>query len=90
MNDRSFRYLDITNFQKSAQKNSFHRHFKEYPENTPFRNPLSVFYAKVFKVPGAATFIPIQRIQSRFIAINKQNQNVDLVIVCPILQRTFI
>ena len=38
--------------------------FKEYPENTPFKNPSSVFYAKVFKVPGAATFIPIQRIQS--------------------------
>lgn len=63
--------------------------FKEYAGNTPFRNPLSVYYAKVFKVPGAATFIPIQRIQSRFIAINK-HQNVDLVIVCPILQRTFI
>ena len=64
--------------------------FKEYPDNTPFRNPLSVFYAKVFKLPGAATFIPVQRIQSRFIAINKKHQNVDIVIVCPLLQRTFI
>ena len=64
--------------------------FKEFQDNTPFRNPLSVFYAKVFKLPGAATFIPVQRIQSRFIAINKKHQNFDLLIVCPLLPKTFI
>ena len=37
--------------------------FKEFQDLTPFRNPLPVFYAKVFKLPGAATFIPVQRIQ---------------------------
>lgn len=64
--------------------------FKEYPNNMPFRNPLSVFYAKVFKLPGPATFIPVQRIQSRFLAINKKHQNDDIFIVCPLLQKTFI
>ena len=64
--------------------------FKEYPNDTPFRNPLSVFYAKVFKHPGAATFIPVQRLQSRFIAINDKHKNVDTVIVCPLVQRAFV
>ena len=64
--------------------------FKEFQDITPFRNPLTVFYAKVFKLPGAATFIPVQRIQSRFIAINKKQQNFDLLIVCPLLPKTFI
>jgi len=62
--------------------------FKEFQDITPFRNPLSVFYAKVFKLPGAATFIPVQRIQSRFIAINEKHQNFDLLIVCPLLPKT--
>ena len=64
--------------------------FKEYPNNSLFKNPLSVYYAKVFKLPGPATFIPVQRIQSRFVAINRKNNNVDTVIVCPLLPRTFI
>ena len=64
--------------------------FKEFQDDTPFRNPLSVFYAKVFKLPGAATFMAVQRIQSRFIAINKKHQNFDLLIVCPLLPKTFI
>ena len=64
--------------------------FKEYPNNSLFKNPLSVYYAKVFKLPGPATFIPVQRIQSRFVAINRRNNNVDTVIVCPLLPRTFI
>ena len=60
--------------------------FKEYSNETPFRNPLSVFYANVFKLPGAATFIPVQRIQSRFIAVNEKHQNTDILIVCPVIQ----
>ena len=64
--------------------------FKEYPNNSLFKNPLSVYYAKVFKLPGPATFIPVQRIQSRFVAINRRYNNVDTVLVCPLLQRTFI
>ena len=46
--------------------------FKEYPNNSLFKNPLSVYYAKVFKLPGPTTFIPVQRIQSRFVAINRK------------------
>ena len=46
--------------------------FKEYPNNLLFKNPLSVYYAKVFKLPGPTTFIPVQRIQSRFVAINRK------------------
>ena len=38
--------------------------FKEYPNNSLFKNPSSVYYAKVFKLPSPATFIPVQRIQS--------------------------
>ena len=64
--------------------------FKGYPNNSLFKNPLSVYYAKVFKLPGPATFIPVQRIQSRFVAINRRYNNVDTVIVCPLLPRTFI
>lgn len=64
--------------------------FKEYPNNSLFKNPLSVYYAKVFKLPGPATFIPVQRIQSGFVAINRRYTNVDTVIVCPLLPRTFI
>ena len=33
--------------------------FKEYPNNSLFKNPLSVYYAKVFKLLGPATFIPV-------------------------------
>ena len=47
-----------------------------------FRNTLSVFYAKAFKQPGALTFIPLKRIQSRFIAMNTKHENVDVIIVC--------
>ena len=35
--------------------------FKEYPNNSLFKNPLSVYYAKVFKLPGSSNIHPCSK-----------------------------
>lgn len=85
-------------FEHSLQlRNDYRTHFfasvqwfKEYDIDTHFRNPLSVYYAKVFKQPGPASFIPVQRIQSRFIAVHDKHQNIDILVVFPLLKKTYL
>ena len=61
--------------------------FKEHRNQIQFRNPSTVYYAKVFKQLGPATFIPVPRVQSRFIAVYEKDWNISILIASSILQK---
>ena len=62
------------------------------PSETDFEyaNPLSVWYAKNYELPGPAIFLPVQRLHSRFVSVEEIHSGKKYCIVSPIYRRIYL
>ena len=63
---------------------------KSSEQDLGFRNPLSVWLAKDFEIAGQATYLPVQRIHSKFLCAEKLYSGKRFLIVSPICRRILL
>ena len=64
--------------------------FQTHPEKDYFGQPLQVCCKDLFEQLGPATFIPIQRIQCKFVPVIDKVKRENVMIVCPIARKISI
>ena len=60
--------------------------YSEDAEKEFYRSPVEVWKRKEFDVPGPACFIPVQRLYSKFAAVNITKNGCEKIVISPILR----
>lgn len=58
--------------------------YQDHPERSYFGNPLQVCCKDLFEQLGRASFIPVQRIYSKFVPAFDKVKGENVMVVCPI------
>ena len=63
---------------------------KSSEQDLGYGNPLSVWFAKEFEYAGAAVFLPVQRIHSKFLYADKLYSGQMYLVISPICRRILL
>lgn len=63
---------------------------KSSEQDLGYGNPLSVWFAKDFEYAGAAVFLPVQRIHSKFLCADKLYSGQKYLVISPICRRILL
>ena len=63
--------------------------YKEHPSKDFYGNPVEVWQDQTLN-GGTSTFMPVQRIASKFAAASQKVSDIDSIVVCPVPPRVFV
>lgn len=69
---------------------AFVQWFEQHPSRRLFGDPVELWCHDIYEQHGPASYLPIQRIQSKFVAGEDKVEDETLLFVMPLQQKVFL